>query len=136
MEFYLLEENPIPTGGSGRILVTDVSSFVGTLTTSDNEALICRSSEDVTELRTHRGTGDWYLDPEIENTILMDPSLRIDGKNDRGWTRNRGSTDDNSHRVVRLKRVSETALEGQFTCHIPNDSNNNKSLLILYPSEW
>ena len=39
------------------------------------------------------------------------------------------------HRVLRLNRVSETALEGKFTCHIPNDSNNNKSLLILYPGE-
>ena len=40
------------------------------------------------------------------------------------------------YRVVRLKRVSETALEGKFTCQIPNDSNNNNFLLILYPSEY
>ena len=68
--------------------------------------------------------------------------------NDRGWTRNRGRVDISSvidhilglrsgiyHHAVRLKRVSETAVEGKFTCHIPNDSNNNKSLFILYPSE-
>ena len=30
------------------------------------------------------------------------------------------------HRVVRLKRVSETALEGKFTYQITNDSYNNE----------
>ena len=51
--------------------------------------------------------------------------------------RSRGTVNirDISYRLVRLRRVSETAVEGKFTCHIPGDSNNNRSLLILYPSE-
>ena len=75
------------------------------------------------------------LDPELgDTTTTLDSGRRISGSSDRGWTRNRGRVNI-SHRVVRLKRVTETAVEGKFTCHIPNDRNNNKSLLILYPSE-
>ena len=34
-----------------------------------------------------------------------------------------------------LKRVSDTAVEGRFTCRIPGDSDSPRGLLILYPSE-
>ena len=33
------------------------------------------------------------------------------------------------------KRVSDTAVEGKFTCRIPGDSDSPRGLLILYPSE-
>ena len=104
---------------------------------SNNEALICRSSRSVTELRIYHSSGDWYLEPDLESTTTLASGRQINGINDRGWTRNRGRVSISSviHHVVRLKRVSETAVEGKFTCHIPNDSNNNKSLFILYPSE-
>ena len=36
---------------------------------------------------------------------------------------------------MRLKRVSDTAVEGRFTCKIPGDSDSPRGLLILYLSE-
>ena len=137
VEFYLRNVS-IPTDGSGGLLITDIRLRNGQRSTSDEDALICRSSRNVAELHTHHSFNDWYLDPELgDTTTTLSSGRRINGSNDRGWTRNRGR--DNSsvryHLAVRLKRVSETAVEGKFTCHIPNDSNNNKSLLILYPSE-
>ena len=39
-------------------------------------------------------------------------------------------------RMVRLKRVSDTATEGRFTCKISKDGNDAvRGLLILHPSE-
>ena len=137
MEFYLRNVS-IPTDGSGRLLITDIRLRNGQRITSNEDALICRSSSNVSELRIFHGAGDWYIDPEpVETTNTIVSGERISGIDDQGWTRNRDRENSSGiyHRVVRLKRVSETAVEGQFTCHIQNDSNNNKSLLILYPSE-
>ena len=82
--------------------------------------------------------GDWYLQPDFENTTAN--GERIDGGNDRGWTMDRGTVyvSDIPFRQVRPKRVSQTAVEGKFTCQFPGDSNNNnnKYLFILYPSEY
>ena len=80
--------------------------------------------------------GDWYLQPDFETTTVI--GERIYGGNDQGWTRDRGTVNVSRslYRQMRLKRVSETAVEGKFTCHIPGDSNNYKYLLILYPSEY
>ena len=39
------------------------------------------------------------------------------------------------YRVVRLKRVSDTAVEGRLTCKIPRDSDSPRGLLILHSSE-
>ena len=55
---------------------------------------------------------------------------------DRGWRRNRQKFNDTEgHRVVRLKRASDTAEEGVFTCNITGDLNNPRYLGIYYPSE-
>ena len=113
---FLLNNISIPTDGSGHILVTDINS-------SDTEALICQSSS------VGDGLGDWYLDTEDENA----PGDRIYERNNRGWTRKRATIDD--YRIVSLKRVSDTAVEGRFTCRIPGDSESPRGLLILYPSE-
>ena len=147
VEFFLRGRS-IPTDGSGRLLITNISLYTKQTSNSDEEALICRSNRHVQELNTSPTTNKWYLDPEVvttTNTVTGEMiSEEIIGKgwtDDRGWTVNRDRVHVNgegspNHRVVRLKRVSETALEGKFTCHITNDSNNNKSLLILYPSEF
>ena len=134
VEFYLRNVS-ILTDDSGRLLITDIRLRNGQSSTSNEDALICRSSRNVVELRPPYGANDWYIDPELVGTNIA--GKRISGSNDRGWTRNRGSVNLSGiyHRVVRLKRVSETAVEGKFTCHIQNDRNNNKSLFILYPSE-
>ena len=110
----------IPTDGSGRILVTDINS-------SDTEALICQSPSE-------GSWTDWYLDPEDENATNITDEDRIYGPNDRGWTRNRNTTRE-GYRVVRLKRVSDTAVEGRFTCKIRGDSDSPRGLLILHSSE-
>ena len=61
------------------------------------------------------------------------PGDRIYGPNYRGWTRD-GDTID-GYRRVRLKRVSDTAVEGRFTCRISGDSDSPRGLVILHPSE-
>ena len=133
---FLLRGDSIPTDGSGRVLITDISLHNGLTSTSDEDALFCHTTEDITIIR-EINIGDWYLEPDFQTTSAY--GKRIDGDNDRGWTRNREYTVNVSgifYRLVRLKRVSKTAVEGKFTCHIPNDGNNNRSLLILYPSEY
>ena len=88
------------------------------------------------EGRLHQKTGFWYLDPKIETTTNIPTGKMIIGNNDRGWTKKIGRIKIGVfYRAVRLKRVSETPAEGKFTCYIPTDINNNKSLLILYTSE-
>ena len=112
---FLLNNISIPTDGSGRVLVTDIQY-------NPTEALICQSSS------VGDGLGDWYLDREGGYS-----TDRIYGPNYRGWTRERASID--GYRVVRLKRVSDTAVEGRFTCRIPGGSDGPRGLLILHPSE-
>ena len=141
VEFFIRGRS-IPTDGSGRLLITDISLRSRLTSTSDEEAVICLSNRHLKELNTSPTTNKWYLDSEVVTTTNTVTGERIsEESNDRGWTVNRGTVTVNGegsslHKVVRLKRVSETALEGKFTCHITNDSNNNRFLLILYPSEY
>ena len=86
VEFYLRNVS-IPTDGSGRLLITDIRLRNGQRSTSNEDALICRSSRGVAELRISHGAGDWYIDPELVGTNIA--GERISGSNDRGWTRNR-----------------------------------------------
>ena len=53
---------------------------------------------------------------------------------DRGWRRKRDK-EELVYRVVRLKRASDTAEEGVFTCNINGDINSPRYLGIYYPSE-
>ena len=122
---FLLSNISIPTDGSGRILVTDIVKSADI--SSDPEALICQS-------QSEGGVGDWYLDLEDKNATSVAEADRIIGPNDRGWDRNRNTMRE-GYRVVRLKRVSDTAVEGRFTCRIPGDSDSPRGLLILHPSE-
>ena len=121
---FLLNNISIPTDGSGRILVTDIVKSVDNST--DPEALICQSRSG--------GGGDWYLDLEDTNATSIADAHRIHGDEYRGWTRNRNTMRE-GYRVVTLKRVSDTAMEGRFTCKIPGDSDSPRGLLILHPSE-
>ena len=50
-----------------------------------------------------------------------------------GWETNRATSDGG--RVVRLMRVSDSAKERIFTCHIPGCNNSPVSVGIYYPSE-
>ena len=131
----ILSGDYIPTDGSGRLLIADISLTYGQTQTSNDSALFCHATDDVTVVRG-LDIGNWYLQPDFETTTVI--GERIDGGNDRGWTRERGTVNisRNLYQQVRLKRVSETAVEGKFTCQFPGDNNNNKYLLILYPSEY
>ena len=133
----ILSGDYIPTDGSGRLLITDISLTYGQTQTSNDSALFCHATRDVKTVH-QLDIGDWYLQPDFETTTAI--GERIDGGNDRGWMRERGNVflykSSPLYRQVRLKRVSETAVEGKFTCHIPEDSNNNKYLFILYPNEY
>ena len=128
----ILSGDSIPTDGSGRLLITDISLTSGQIQTSNDSALFCHATRDATKVRK-LDIGDWYLQFDFETTTVIG-----DGNNDRGWTRDRGTVNVNGiyYLHVRLKRVSETAVEGKFSCQFPGDSNNNKYLLIVYPSEY
>ena len=108
------------------ILITDVNP---TNSEDANQALICLS--ELTAEETLFENGDWYLHPTQQSTEDGD---RIQHFDSRGWHRNRFSP--NRQRGVRLFRVSQIAVEGVFTCHIPGDINTPVSVGIYYHSEF
>ena len=109
----ILSGDSIPTDGSGRLLITDISLTNGQTQTSNDSALFCHATKDVAKVRD-LDIGDCYLQPDFDTTTAI--GGRIDGDNDLGWTRNRSTVIVSwiHYRQVRLKRVSETALEGKF----------------------
>ena len=119
---FLLNNITIPSDGSGRVLITDIN-----FTSQGN--LLCQSS-------SLGGLTQWYLDPEDENPTSIAEADKIHGNNFQGWTtkRNENPVRDGLL-IVRLKRVSDTAVEGRFTCRIPRDKDSPRGLLIIYPSE-
>ena len=73
-----LRGGPIPTDGSGRIVITDINPDGD----NDEDALICHS-----QLVGLSDVGNWFLHPTQQTT---DGSVRIEGNDPRGWRRNRG----------------------------------------------
>ena len=120
---FSLRSNSIPTDGSGHVRVTDIYR------TGDNneDALICRSGKAISS------SGNWYLHPTQMSTDDGDRIVSGDVP-DRGWSRNR-AIDSEGHRLVRLRRASDTAEEGVFTCDIPGDFGTPVSVGIYYPCE-
>ena len=115
----------IPTDGSGRILITDINPNG----INDKEDLICQSELPANET----GLGSWYFHPYWPSTLWHD-HINNNYYYNRGWIEN-VYIDSEGHRVARLKRASDTAKEGVFTCHIPGDMNSPISVEIHYPSE-
>ena len=115
-----LNDNSIPTDGSGRVSITDIGDTNG-------NALICRSGIPISS------GGNWYLHPTEISTGDGD-RIGSDGVPDRGWSRNM-ATDSEGHRLVRLRRATATAEKGVFTCHIPGDFGSPVSVGVYYPSE-
>ena len=120
---FSLNGNSIPTDGSGRVRVTAIND-------NDEDALICRSGKAISSI------GNWYLHPTEMSTDDGDRIVSgVNGVPDpRGWRRNR-AIDSERHRLVRLRRATDTAEEGVFTCHIPGDFGTPVSVGIYYPSK-
>ena len=100
-------------------------------TTSGARGLICQSENETTASTI--GSGNWFLHPEDQTTAESDKILR---GGDRGWFRNKTTTDFNYTRVSLKRQLLQTALEGRFTCTITGDSNPIRSIYVLYPSEF
>ena len=109
----------IPTDGSGHVRVTDIGDING-------NALICHSGKAISS------GGNWYLHPTEMST--NDGDRIVNPPPDRGWSRYRAS-DSEGHRLVRLRRATDTAEEGVFTCHTPGDFGTPVSVGVYYPSE-
>ena len=127
----------ISNTGDGRVLITDINPNGD----NDEDALICRSEIPLPD--THTSRGDWYLHPTEMSTNETDrivPQKIAAGNitSDRGWLRNRDEIEHDEvlvYRIVRLRRVSDPAEEGVFTCNINGDLNSPRYLGIYYPSE-
>ena len=78
---------------------------------------------------------DWYVDPEDESATSIAITDKIVGNDFRGWVTYKTVVKNERYQRVTLKRVSDTAMEGRFTCSIPKDSDSPRGLLILHPSE-
>ena len=113
----------LPTDGSGRILITDINPSG----INNDDALTCHIG--IGEV----GTGNFFLHPTSQSTIEADMIKGIisDG---RGWNRRR-DRDSNGNRLVFLRRVSDTALEGVVTCRAEGDDEATISIGVYYPSE-
>ena len=135
MEFFLRGDS-VPTDGSGCILITDIILQYGLF-----ENLICHSSYNEEIFNGSVAENTWYLNPKVGTITITVSGEKVSVWDGRGWGVSTGVGRGRSvgsfewHRIVILRRVSETAFEGKFTCNITGDSNNTKSLLILYPSE-
>ena len=119
---FSLRNASIPSNGSGSVIITDINPSEN----NNEDALICRS-----EVPILNGS-NWYLHPT--NMSTAEDDRIISSPSDRGWHRNR-DIDSEGHRLVRLRRASDTAEEGVFTCNIQGDSNTPRSVGIYYPSE-
>ena len=115
---FSLRGDSISTNDSGHVCITTIGD-------SNEDALICRSEMPTTE------EGNWYLHP---SQLTADNDYRIESSDPRGWSRYR-ATDSEGHRLVRLRRAVDTAVEGVFTCHIPGDFGTPVSVGIYYPCE-
>ena len=116
----LLNYGNIPTDGSGRILISDIGE-------GNTDSLIC-----VTDNRGNSTSSEWYYDP---TSPTIDPAVRIQSTDPRGWLRNRGTT-SSGFQFIRLRRdVSETSVEGVFTCDIAVDTGPPISVGIYYACE-
>ena len=88
---------------------------------SSIEALACYS--ELLSSTDSLQPGNWYLNNQ---------QIRATNET-RGWEVDRETV--SGHQLVRLRRVSDSAMEGEFTCHIEGDINSFASVEIYYPSE-
>ena len=123
------KSDSIPNNGTGRVLVTDIGR-------NDDSALICRSENATSE------EGDWFLHPTEMSTDRGDPKNDTDNGDrivshphtHKGWDSIRANGSE-GHQLVKLRKRSDNAEEGVFTCNIPGDDNTPRFVVVYYPSE-
>lgn len=108
-----LRGDHLQTDVSGSILITDVNTVINEI--NNDEAVHCQP-----ELinMTREENGGWYLNRK-----------KIDNTDTHGWTA------ETLPGVALLKRVSDSAEEGVFTCQWDGDINPSVSVGIYYPSK-
>ena len=74
VEFFLRGRS-IPTDDSGHLLITDISLHNKQTSTSNEEALICRSSRNVIELKTLPNANNWILRCLLPQTLSVEREL-------------------------------------------------------------
>ena len=102
-------------GSDHNILITTI-----TVNGTYHELLLCQP--ELTNITL--GNGDsWYLN-----------NGNLNSTGSRGWIQ--GSVYFfNTTNIIFLKKVSDTAEEGVFTCHIDGDINPSVSVGVYYPSK-
>ena len=118
---FTLRGDSIPNDGSGRVNINDIGSTNG-------NALICRSGIATSE------EGDWFLHPTEMSTDVDDRIVSEDAPY-RGWTVTR-TVDSEGHHLMRLRRRSDFAEEGMFTCDFPRDGDTPRYVGVYHPSEF
>ena len=124
MEFFLRDE-PVTTDGSACLYTTDIGD-------STEEALVCKSSLNGPNLNS---SGAWYLSNTSDRLVdSVAEGDRITGSGgSQGWASD--VVTNGSDVLVRLRRVSELAVEGTFTCAIPGDNYSPRDVSIISPSK-
>ena len=95
------------------------------------DAIICQSQN--TPSINEQKPGEWYVYTKGNDSNGRGVKIYTNDE-DLGWSRNVSSND--SHVQVILNRISNTSLEGKFTCEISGDRNNQGYLYIFYPSKY
>ena len=93
-----------------RIVITDIKP---------TEALTCYS--ELLSCNNSLQSGEWYLN---NHAVARDFG---------GWKVDKETVSD--HQLVRLRKVSDSAMEGEFTCYIRGDIIPSASVEMYHPSE-
>ena len=122
----------ISTSGSAAISVNDIGEYVPDSEDYSN-ALLCRSERPSGEVSIYP---NWFIDPAGTFPDINNHEHRVRDEifQEFGWIKNR-ATDSEDRRIAYLRRLSTTALEGYFTCHIGHDTNTPRGLYVLCPCE-
>jgi hypothetical protein len=122
--FFLRDEPVVTTNSSSCLAITDIGDSV-------QGALVCQSSLPHGQNLT---SGNWYLSSDGGHANSTAEGDRVAREDPRGWASDVVTNGSDGHLLVRLWRVSESAVEGSFTCNIPGDTYSPRRLYIFSSS--
>ncbi|CAI8016795.1 hypothetical protein GBAR_LOCUS10288 [Geodia barretti] len=125
MMFVLRDEAVVTTNSSSCLAITDIGDSV-------QGALVCQSSLPHGPNLT---SGNWYLSSDDGHANSTAEGDRVAREDPRGWASDVVTNGSDGHLLVRLWRVSESSVEGSFTCNIPGDIYSPRTLCIFSHSE-